>query len=143
MRGRRARMSLAALVVGDAVLAGVALGFSADRGSDQPSQRETVVVTSAPSLPPPDGNGAMPAANVVATGSGGPSPASTPTTGAPAPGPSTTTRATTTTSMPAEVAETPSSSTTAPPGSTTTTTSTTPAPAPTPPTAAPGGGVRG
>ena len=143
MRGRRARMSLAALVVGDAVLAGVALGFSAGRGTDQPSQRETVVVTSAPSLSPPDGNGALPAVDVAVAGNGAPSPASTPTTATTAPGPSSTTRATTTTSMPAEIAETPSSTTTALPGTTTSTTSTTLAPEPTRPTAAPGGGVSG
>ena len=142
MRGRRARMSLAALVVGDAVLAGVALGFTADRGSDQPSERETVVVTSgASSLPPTDGNGAMPAADVVAATNAAPSPGSTPTTGAPVPGASSTTRATTTSSMPAEVAETPSS-TTVPPD-TTTTTSTTLAPEPTIPTAAQGGDLSG
>jgi hypothetical protein len=143
MRGRRARMSLAALVVGDAVLAGVALGFSADRGSDQPSQRETVVVTSGASSPsPPDGNRATPAPAVAADLNGTSSPATTPTTGAPVPAPSSTTAATTTSSVPAEVAETPSSSTTTPPA-TTAPTSTTLAPDPTTPTAARGGGLNG
>ncbi len=137
MHGRRARMSLAALVVGDAVLAGVALGFTAGRGPDHPSRHETVVVTTAPSpLASNDGNGAMPAGVVAATNVG-PSPASTRTTGAPPPPPSTTTSAPTTTSVPAEVAETPSTS--APPGATAPTT-TTLAPEPTAPTAAPRGG---
>jgi hypothetical protein len=134
-------MSLAALVVGDAVLAGVALGFTADRGSDEPSQRETVVVTSGASLPPTDGNGALPAADVVAATNAAPSPASTPTTGTPVPDPSSTTRAPTTSSMPAEVAETPS--TTAAPPDTTTTTSTTLAPDPTALTAAQRGELSG
>jgi hypothetical protein len=141
MRGRRARMSLAALVVGDAVLAGVALGFTAGRGPDHPSRRETVVVTTAPSpLASVDGKGAM-SADVVAATNPTPSPSTTTTTGAPAPAPSSTTSAPTTTSLPAEVAETPS--TTAPTGTTAPTT-TTLAPEPTAPTAAPrGDGVSG
>jgi hypothetical protein len=131
-------MSLAALVVGDAVLAGVALGFVADRRPDQVVRPETVVVTTAPSpLSPGDADGAMPAGVVAATNAG-PPPASTTTTSAPAPTSSSTTSATTTSSVPADVAETP---TTSVPDTTTTTTTTTVAPAPTGPAGPSGGDV--
>ena len=62
----------------DLASAVAALGFSADRGSDQPSQRETVVVTSGASSPSPaDGNRTIPAPAVAAVVNGTPSPATT------------------------------------------------------------------
>jgi len=132
---RRARFSLAALVVGDAVLAGLALGFAVNGGGDPEPNRETVVITTAPpSVPAAAGNGPAPADVVAATG-GTPAPSSTTTSRGPAVvSPSTSTAITST--EPHEAAETPSSTTTEPP-STTEPVTTTVVPEPTEPSVPP------
>jgi hypothetical protein len=130
---RRARFSLAALVVGDAVLGGLALGFAFRPATSPLPGKETVVVTSAPpSLPGTAGDGPEAADVVAAAGGPSPSPTTTTSTRAAASIPPSTTTSTT---VPPAAAESPS--TTTAPDTTESTTTTTGAPEPTDPPAPP------